>query len=174
MSDKKQMIIDGMDVSKCGHFYIRPEDRAVCCTDHVDCHCAANPNCYFKQLSRKTQECKKLNEDLDAAREFNNKCMEAKNKLYDMWREQLDKSNRLEKECEELRKELNGSEKWRIKAESLNEKLSIEKYRYRKAFEEIEEYVQSQLDGFGNDVYLMNKAVINKILDIINKAKGNN
>ena len=43
--------------------------------------------------------------------------------------------------------------------------------RYRKALEEIERYVKSQLDGFGNDVYGMNKAAINDILDIINKAK---
>lgn len=43
---------------------------------------------------------------------------------------------------------------------------------YRKALEEIEGYVQSQLDGFGNDVYAMNKVAINHIQDIINKAKG--
>lgn len=43
---------------------------------------------------------------------------------------------------------------------------------YRKALEEIEKYVKSQFDGFGSDVYAMNKVAINKILDIINKAKG--
>lgn len=43
--------------------------------------------------------------------------------------------------------------------------------RYRKALDEIEEYVQSQFDGFGNDVYAMDKVAINHILDIISKAK---
>ena len=60
--------------------------------------------------------------------------------------EQRDIIKKLEQECEELKKELNGSEKWRIKAESLNEKLSIEKYRYRKALEEIEKIAKDGLN----------------------------
>ena len=48
----------------------------------------------------------------------------------------------LKQECEELKKELNGSEKWRIKAESLNEKLELNNDRYRKALEEIEKVLK--------------------------------
>lgn len=62
-----QIIIDGVDVSGCGHFYIRPEDRATCCTNHVNCLCGANPNCYYKQLARKTQECEELKNNLHIA-----------------------------------------------------------------------------------------------------------
>lgn len=52
-------------------------------------------------------------------------------------------------------------------------KLSCEyEEKYENALEEIEEYVKSQFDGFGNDVYAMNKVAIKKILDIIIKAKG--
>lgn len=61
MTDKEQIIIDGIDVSKCKYLPY--------CNDKQG-NCAFEPNCYFKQLARKT------------------------------------------KECEELRKELNGSEKW--------------------------------------------------------------
>ena len=46
-----------------------------------------------------------------------------------------------------------------------------ERDRYLKALEDIEEYIKSQLDGFGNDVYGMDKAAINHILNIINKVK---
>ena len=51
-----------MDVSECGHFYIRPEDRAVCCTSHVGENCGVHPYCTFKQLARKTQECEQKDE----------------------------------------------------------------------------------------------------------------
>lgn len=60
MANKEQIIIDGVDVSECGHFYIRPEDRAVCCTNRVNCLCGANPNCDYKQLVRKMQEYEEL------------------------------------------------------------------------------------------------------------------
>lgn len=53
----------------------------------------------------------------------------------------------------------------------LNAEKSFRIVDLEQALDEIEEYVQSQLDGFGNDVYLMHKVAINKILDIINKAK---
>lgn len=74
-------------------------------------------------------------------------------------------------ECEELRKELNGSEKWRINAESLNEKLDIKNTRYREALEEIEGYVRDNSDFDKSDI-LTSKTGAYDILDIINKAKG--
>lgn len=78
-------------------------------------------------------------------------------------------------ECEELKEELNGSEKWRVKAESLNEKLSIEKYRYLKALEEIREIACNEMcDMLGHfctscDDKPTCKTL--KILNIINKAR---
>lgn len=67
-------------------------------------------------------------------------------------------------ECELL------SENLKIKEDEARHYLD-ETYKYRKALAEIEEYVNSQLDGFGNDVYAMDKVAINEILTIINKAK---
>ena len=73
---------------------------------------------------------------------------------------------RKEQECEKLKKELNGSEKWRIKAEGLNEKLDLKNTRYRKALEEIEEYCNNVLS------FTAVRTTESDILDIISKAKG--
>ena len=70
-------------------------------------------------------------------------------------------------ECEELEKQLETSEEWRIKAESLNEKLELRNTCYRKALEEIEGIVKN----FGSYAAWQEQR-INKILDIMNKAKG--
>lgn len=75
-------------------------------------------------------------------------------------------------ECEKLKVQLKNSENARNYAEKVCIDIELKKKIYKQALDEIEEYVQSQLDGFGNDVYLMHKAAINNILDIINKAKG--
>ena len=141
MTDKEQIIIDGVDVSKC-EFYMHYDygkfshgcslhkdmfGLPVCC-DIADC-CK---DCYFKQLARKTQE------------------------------------------CEELKKQLETSEEWRIKAESLNEKLELRNTCYRKALEEIEK----QCKCYGRSKYTQEfdreygGELDTNILDIINKAKG--
>ena len=71
MTDK-QIIIDGVDVSECislDKYYI-----ANCTEEFIDCAlgglyeyqdeykrtCKENPNCYYKQLARKEQECEAL------------------------------------------------------------------------------------------------------------------
>lgn len=50
MTDKKQIMIDGVDVSGCEY---------VCNTAFGQNGCKS-PNCSFKQLARKTQECEEL------------------------------------------------------------------------------------------------------------------
>lgn len=59
MTDKE--IIDGVNVSKCHHY-----KNQNCIADYLltdknfsQAKCAANPNCYYKQLARKTAECDK-------------------------------------------------------------------------------------------------------------------
>ena len=67
MTDK-QIIIDGVDVSKCGHYHY-----GKCEIDYDEWNneiiryneCQNNPNCYFKQLKRKEQECEELKEDIE-------------------------------------------------------------------------------------------------------------
>ena len=76
----------------------------------------------------------------------------------------------LKQECEELKKQLETSEKWRIKAESSNEKLELRNTCYRKALEEIERYCSIKNDPDIQDVPY--RIIAPTILNIINKAKG--
>lgn len=138
---KKQIIIDGVDVSKCDWIwksnYTSYDSRCFKNKDvYSQCaYCKEHPDCYFKQHARKTQE------------------------------------------CEELKKQLETSEEWRIKAEGLNEKLELKNTRYHKALEEIEKelkediYCESQECGC-DDFEECLKCTKEHILDILNKAKG--
>ena len=67
MTDKEQIIIDGMEVSKCQylntfsdcegyHYYCDLAD------DIKNEYCEHYKDCYFKRLARKTQECEELKE----------------------------------------------------------------------------------------------------------------
>ena len=64
MTDKKQIIIDGVDVSKCKFAITNKKEGIYSGTKCLISNrgkpyniCECNSNCYFKQLARKTQEC---------------------------------------------------------------------------------------------------------------------
>ena len=61
MTDKEQIIVDGVDVMECDYYYVDQETDQVKC-DEFGGHCREHKNCYFKQLARKTQECEDLKE----------------------------------------------------------------------------------------------------------------
>ena len=64
MTDK-QIIIDGIDVSKWNYF--NNTDKSYCeeCCSEFGCAiCNDRPNCYYKQLKAKEQECEELKETL--------------------------------------------------------------------------------------------------------------
>ena len=78
MTDK-EIIIDGVDVSECEKLgetidgitcglgkRIRFANKII--TKHN--LCKNNPNCYYKQLKRKEQECEELKKELQAQRDF--------------------------------------------------------------------------------------------------------
>ena len=67
-------------------------------------------------------------------------------------------------ECEGLKKQLGTSEEWRIKAESLNEKLELRNTCYREAFEEIEKIVSGNYE-------ILDPLAKQQISSIVNKAK---
>jgi len=83
----EQKIIDGIDVSGCQYY-----EKGVCsCIDVRNCEgyidllitdCAENPNCYQKQLQRKTTECENnetaYKNDLEI---LNQACADLKNEL---------------------------------------------------------------------------------------------
>lgn len=57
MTDKEIII----DMRKCEHFGIRTSNgKQFGWCHYYDEHCKDYPNCYFKQLKRKEQECEKL------------------------------------------------------------------------------------------------------------------
>lgn len=63
MTDKKEIIIDGVDVSEC-YGYVHNAKEYDCGETYSKFHyryCEENPNCYFKQLKRKEQECEEIN-----------------------------------------------------------------------------------------------------------------
>ena len=78
MTDKEIIEIDGINVLECEHYqYKSLKDCEMRYPESGDCEiglinylfngnldmeklCVDNPNCYFKQLARKTQECEEL------------------------------------------------------------------------------------------------------------------
>lgn len=73
MTDKP-IIIDGVDVTKCRFYkagicnlsYAFVEEGYNCII------CEDCPNCYYKQLHRKTAECEELKEELTQEKQRNN------------------------------------------------------------------------------------------------------
>ena len=66
--DKEQIIIDGIDVSGCEHH------RKCILPDNIGCKiddflCCDKPNCDYKQLARKTQECESLKEEIEVLKD---------------------------------------------------------------------------------------------------------
>ena len=61
MTDKQ--IIDGVDVSGCKNL-MQGIVPFGCMEDRKTCSCMNNPNCLYKQLKRKEQECEELNKTI--------------------------------------------------------------------------------------------------------------
>ncbi len=61
MTDKEIII----DMRKCEHFGIRTSNgKQFGWCHYYDEHCKDYPNCYFKQLKRKEQECEELKREI--------------------------------------------------------------------------------------------------------------
>ena len=169
MTDKEEIMIDGIDVSGCEHH------RKCILPDNIGCKiddflCCDKPNCNYKQLVRKTQECEKLSilAQEESARngyveyELNDKLKQKTQECENLKAEEKYLKQCCTKAGEELAKhsfEYDGKEKnLVVQAMELNEKYE----KLKKAFEEIEEYTKnfSEVDLFQD------------IKDIINKAKG--
>ena len=186
MTDKEQIIIDGVDVSKC-EFYMHYDygkfshgcslykdmfGLPVCC-DIADC-CK---DCYFKQLARKTQECESLKEEIEVLKDNFDTATRDCNELIE----------ELKQECEELKKEIiNKDEKikeLRFSVSDLTNRLcflngekSFRIVDLEQALDEIAAHYQKVIKNITNyddsyDASISIKALHN-ISDIINKAKG--
>ena len=172
----KEQIINDVDVSGCEHLTeIRGCWLSTCdylkykgnITSKV---CKYNPNCYFKQLARKEQECEKAKQNAQDT--------------YALWRALIESFSilqgekiKLEQECEEIKEKyealkLENQEGYEIVAELKHEceELKESNDRYHKALEEIEKYAKENdemLQGYHHE-WANNR----QILEIINKAKG--
>lgn len=81
MTDK-EIIIDGVDVSGCKNFSCgkcEEENKIPKTINHFTADCRMYPNCYFKQLARKTQECEKYEQLFDELDKRVSNCI----KIYD-------------------------------------------------------------------------------------------
>ena len=58
MKDKKQIIIDGVNIRKCPYLYIDPKTGAIWCTERRFGGCQVMPNCRFKEVTRLKRELK--------------------------------------------------------------------------------------------------------------------
>ena len=66
MTDKAQIIIDSVDVSKCEHYNICKQcELSQLPESFYKLRCSENLDCNFKQLARKTAECEKYEQALE-------------------------------------------------------------------------------------------------------------
>ena len=149
MTDE-QIIIDGVDVSGCEHL-MQGIVPFGCMEDRKTCSCMNNPNCLYKQLKRKEQECEKAKQNAQDT--------------YDLWQALIESFNilqdekiKLEQECERLKEE----------------NKEIRKYQYE------QEFLQEQLDKlikenkeiktcYKNNLALLNKEEVNTT-KLVNKV----
>lgn len=77
MTDKEQIIIDGVDVSKCDKLIVNQLYGYACnCEEdtHIISSCKNRHNCYYKQLARKTQECEELKKYISEKESIGDDC----------------------------------------------------------------------------------------------------
>ena len=94
----KEIIIDDVDISGCEYCLKMTKYRCTIQRDVYKCLCEENPNCHYKQLKRKEQECEKLKSDLTDL----SKIIDCKNGTILTFKEQLDQ---LKAENEKLKQE---------------------------------------------------------------------
>lgn len=164
MTNKEQIIIDGVDVSECESHQIEANElypKAHYCGSIKNTFCEDNPNCYFKQLARKTQIVEQQQKTLDELIG----CVS-------LWEEFTEEESKLAKDSSIadlvvlLRKKTQECEEQENKIKKLRKNLALEiesNTRYRKALEEIENFTKKHCDYWCEH---------HKILDIISKAKG--
>lgn len=178
MADKEQIMINGVDVRECKYLTYQLEEDGqyywfckISPTGGPD-ECECNPECFYKrvlkQLARKTQEYERLKKYFFKQNE---------------WLQQRAKEcEDLKEEKEVIKKYLGISDKsimqrleelteYKLKRQLKYIKIQEENDRYRKALEEIEKICLEDVHTFA-DVTQLRYDSLDKILDIINKVKG--
>lgn len=156
---KEKIIINGIDVTECNYRRQNPHNFCMCAsvinesgielTRYVQCE--YNPNCYFKQLKRKEQECGELKDHIKFIQETNNLLYSEKKDIF------MNIDNIIKEfEIESIKDVKTGKIIYRSK------KL----LKYKSALEEIEKYCEEQNLKYDNTAC--------DILNIINNTEENN
>ena len=93
MTDKEQIMIDGVNILDCDNYYVEQE------TDQVKCdlsgeYCRENKNCFYKKLARKTQECDIWKNQVLV--------LDEESVTVQVTQEQFEEYQKLKQECEKL------------------------------------------------------------------------
>ena len=105
--EHKPIYLDGVDVSGCEYACNTAFGKNGCKHPMMkNIYCSKNPNCHFKQLARKTQECEKLKVQLknsENARNYAEKVcidIELKKKIYKQALDEIEKELKEDIYCE--------------------------------------------------------------------------
>ena len=158
--NNEQIIIDGCNVSECAFYSFSNWNNHLCrskeFSERVCTCCNSNPNCYYKQLKRKEQECEKANKNAQDT--------------YDLFQAQMESFNILHGEKIKLETQLD-LYKQSLKTEQNKRRV------FEQTLEEIREICNNndELKGDFNlvdcDKYKYGKYnLANKILNKINEA----
>ena len=166
MTDK-EIMIDGVDVSRCKFYrdedvYSYEDEKFIsgCCegdvvlNDYGELMCyrpCKGQDCYFKQLARKTQEYNDL--------------LEQHKELDDRVNRMIEEKYNLGNECEWLKYLADANPNSTLRLRNKIRDLQAVSVKYKEALEEIEEYLDAQQKYFDGEDY-------HNLLDIINKVKG--
>lgn len=185
---KDQIIIDGVNVSGCNNHSSQGN-----CIIYGNIPCDCFPDCDFKQLARKTQECGQKEKEINELHLIIDRLLEAsgydKNistaeDFEDVYTDidyKLGLIDDLKQECEELKEYIQANKPTGI-CETCTAQTLIENDKYRKALEDIEKLARDfkkdicNICGWRNtDGCSPSEAICEyafDILNIINKAKG--
>lgn len=130
-NSKQTIIIDGVDVSECFYWSRYAKTTVYHCDWGGECK--EYPNCYYKKLKRKEQECERLDN-------------EAQNLFTEKTNLEIELSQ-LKAENEELKETISDKEKWLSEIEIKNSEYWKEKYadlhiRYGNRIEELKQALQ--------------------------------
>lgn len=113
MTDKEEIIIDGVGVSKC-EYVCNTAFGNICCKlpFNEEIHCCNIPNCYYKQLKRKEHECEEIKAQIETyskmleTPEFKVALTDIRTGEREMWRNLGNKAQKYKKALDEIEKEL--------------------------------------------------------------------
>lgn len=159
MTDKKEIIIDGIDVSRCSNY---DHGSYLECNVYY-CPCDEVPNCYYKQLKRKEQELRNICKAFDIEYVID--------KETGILIGRCNKLIKKEQECKELKEWQEANQPTGI-CETCTARSVDDMYKYKQALYEIEEIAKHNnflvRDPFCGTGY---RDLSGQILNIINQVK---